>query len=130
MRVLVVDDYIDTADFQRQLLKLDGHECRVAHSGAHALALVESWCPEVVLLDLALPDLSGWDVAKRIQAACKEPPPAIVVVSAFEPDPEMLRVTGLRWYLMKPVDTEVLRTLLRRLEDEAQREDPSPLPAL
>jgi CheY-like chemotaxis protein len=65
--VLVVDDNLDAADSLAQLLRLSGHQVDVAYTGMSALARVRACCPEVVLCDLGLPELSGYDFAKAIR---------------------------------------------------------------
>lgn len=120
MKVLVVEDYIESADALREFLAIQDYESRVAHSGGHALSLVENWCPDVVLLDVGLPDMSGWQVAMKIAELCSETPPVIIVVSAFEPDPDMLRAVGVRWYIKKPADLAVLRSLLEPIAKAAK----------
>jgi CheY-like chemotaxis protein len=65
--VLVVDDNYDAADSLAQLLRQAGHQVAVAHTGMSAIACVRTCQPEVVLCDLGLPELSGYDVAKAIR---------------------------------------------------------------
>ncbi len=65
--VLVVDDNQDAADSLAELLRLSGHQVEVAYTGMSALARVRSCCPEIVLCDLGLPELSGYDFAKAIR---------------------------------------------------------------
>jgi CheY-like chemotaxis protein len=68
--VLVVDDNQDAADSLAELLKLSGHEVEIAYTGMSALARVRSRCPEIVLCDLGLPELSGYEFAKAIRREC------------------------------------------------------------
>ena len=68
--VLVVDDNEDAADSLAQLLKRSGHQVEVAYTGMSALARVRSHCPEIVLCDLGLPELSGYEFAKAIRREC------------------------------------------------------------
>src|SRR5262245_64159712 len=68
LRVLVVDDYPDTAESLSTLLRTDGHEVRTALDGGNALRIARDWPPDVVLLDLGLPGLSGWALAHRLRA--------------------------------------------------------------
>lgn len=65
--MLVVDDNQDAADSLAELLRRSGHQVDVAYTGMSALARVRACCPEVVLCDLGLPELSGYDVAKAIR---------------------------------------------------------------
>ena len=68
-RVLVVDDSIDAADMLSTWLRLHGHEVAVAHHGTEALALMPAFNPAVALLDLGMPDMSGYELAERVRAA-------------------------------------------------------------
>jgi CheY-like chemotaxis protein len=68
--VLVVDDNQDAADSLAQLLRHSGHQVDIAYNGMSALARVRSSCPEIVLCDLGLPELSGYDFAKAIRREC------------------------------------------------------------
>src|SRR5690348_4824308 len=67
-RILVVDDNADAAMSLAMLLELEGHVTRVAHSGTEALAIAPEFAPQFVFLDIGLPDLSGYDVARRLRA--------------------------------------------------------------
>src|SRR5438128_12338022 len=68
MRVLIVDDYPGSVDASQLLLELLGHECRTAMDGASALQQFRAFEPDIVLLDIGLPDLSGYEVAREIRA--------------------------------------------------------------
>jgi len=68
--VLVVDDNEDAADSLAQLLRHSGHEVEIAYTGMSALARVRARCPEIVLCDLGLPELSGYEFAKAIRHEC------------------------------------------------------------
>jgi len=67
-RVLVVDDYPDSADVVRTLIELLGHDARIASSGRAALAEAYGFDPTIVILDLGLPDINGCDVARELRA--------------------------------------------------------------
>jgi PAS domain S-box-containing protein len=114
-RVLIVDDNVDAAVTLDSLMRALGHTTRVAHGGAQALALAEAFHPQVVLLDIGLPDLNGYEVARRLRdrsgAAMK-----IVAVTGWgsESDRSRSREAGFDVHLVKPVDEAVL---LRVLEE-------------
>jgi DNA-binding NarL/FixJ family response regulator len=95
MRTLViVDDHAGFRTSARALLELDAFEVvGEAGDGAGALAVVASLGPEVVLLDIGLPDMSGFDVAERI-AAGEGARPAVVLISSRSPDQVSVRVNG------------------------------------
>ena len=67
MRILVAADNVDSADCLARLLKIAGHELRVAYDGPTALALATNFQPKVILLDIGLPGLSGYEVAERLR---------------------------------------------------------------
>jgi CheY-like chemotaxis protein len=68
--VLVVDDNTDAADSLAELLRHSGHQVEIAYTGMSALAHVRARCPDIVLCDLGLPELSGYDFAKAIRREC------------------------------------------------------------
>jgi PAS domain S-box-containing protein len=112
-RVLVVDDNVDSALGLSRLLKLLGHEVQVAHDGPAALEEARAHRPEVVLLDLGLPGMDGYEVAQRLRAeeCCKD---ALIIAVSGYGRPEDLRHSkeaGFDHHLVKPVDYEVLMTL-------------------
>jgi CheY-like chemotaxis protein len=113
-RILVVDDNVDSAEVLGALLEHMGHEVFVAYTGARALEVAHERRPDVVLLDLALPDVSGFDVARSMR---KDPGLAaarIVGLTGFGSDEHRKRAkeAGLDDYLVKPVDADRLGKLL------------------
>lgn len=84
--VLVVDDNIDAAHSLAQLLRLSGHKVEVAHTGMSAIARVRSCQPEVVLCDLGLPELSGFEVAKAIRREYSRAIRLVAVSGYAQPD--------------------------------------------
>jgi CheY-like chemotaxis protein len=106
-RILVVDDNVDAAASLAMLLQLDGHATLVAHSGAEALAAVSRFAPECVFLDIGLPDLSGYDVARRLcSMPGLEPRPRLIALTGWgqEEDRARSREAGFDAHLVKPVD--------------------------
>jgi CheY-like chemotaxis protein len=110
-RVLVVDDNADVAESLAVLLGLWGHEARVAHDGPAALRLAREHRPDVVLLDLGLPGLSGHAVAQRLRQQPDLASTLLVAVTGSEPDGRS-QEAGLDMHLTKPVDLDELRRLL------------------
>ena len=84
--VLVVDDNQDAADSLAQLLRLSGHQVEVAYTGMSALARVRSCRPEIVLCDLGLPELSGYDFAKAIRRELPRTIRLVAVSGYSQPD--------------------------------------------
>ena len=116
-RILVVDDNRDAAASLAMLLELDGHHIVTAHDGAAALEAAAAQRPEVVLLDIGLPLLDGYEVCRRIR---QQPWGAGVVLLALtgwgqEEDRDRTRAAGFDGHLVKPVDYNELMTLLGSL---------------
>jgi len=109
-RVLVVDDNADAASTLELLLKSLGHEVRVANEGFEALRVAESFRPEVVLLDIGMPGLDGYEIARRLRASRLEPQPRIIAVSGWgqSADRERSQAAGFDLHLVKPVDMSEL----------------------
>jgi CheY-like chemotaxis protein len=125
MRVLIVEDYPDSAEALAHLVRLWGHQVEVATDGHEALAAVERTIPNVILLDLGLPRIDGYEVARRLRADRRFDSTLIVAVTGFnEPrDRERSRQVGIAHHLSKPVDITTLELLLARHaagEDEGQ----------
>jgi two-component system CheB/CheR fusion protein len=116
-RVLVVDDNLDGATMLAAILQLDSHEVLTALSGAEALEIAASKKPDVVLLDIGLPDMDGYEVARHIRAALREAAPALVALTGYgrDEDRERTRSAGFTAHLVKPVDFEALRRTLADL---------------
>jgi CheY-like chemotaxis protein len=112
LRILVVDDSEDTARMMRVLLKGEGHEVRVAFAGREAVALAEAFHPDVVLLDLTLPDMSGAEVAEALRKADGPARTTLVAVTGFGADQVPAVFDG---HFVKPVDHDALRAFLGRL---------------
>ena len=113
-RILVVDDNVDSAKGLARLLRLLGHDVRTAHDGSEAIAIAETYCPEVVLLDIGLPMMDGYEVARRLRESenCKNS--VIVAVSGYgqDEDRQRSREAGFDFHLVKPIDADALITLL------------------
>jgi CheY-like chemotaxis protein len=112
-RVLVVDDNLDNAGGLSRLLKLLGHDVREAHDGRAAIDVARAHRPEVVLLDIGLPGMDGYEVASRLRSdeCCSE---ALIVAVSGYGQPEDLRrakEAGFDHHLVKPVDYDALITL-------------------
>jgi PAS domain S-box-containing protein len=114
-RILVVDDNRDAADSLGMLLESLGAEVQVVYDGRTALETLKVFTPSMILLDLGMPEMDGYEVARRIR---KQPCLRDVVLIALtgwgqKKDRERTRMEGFDHHLIKPVDIEVLKTLLR-----------------
>jgi CheY-like chemotaxis protein len=109
-----VDDNRDAATSLAKLLKLLGHDVRVAHDGPTAVELARAERTEVVILDIGLPGMDGYEVARRLrqEECCREA--LIIAASGYgqEEDRRRSREAGFDHHLVKPVDFDALLALL------------------
>ena len=112
-RVLVVDDNADAADSLAMLLQVRGEEVRVAYDGEEALAAEAEFRPDVILLDIGMPKLSGYEVARRVRDL-RGPGVLIVAITGWgqEEDRQRARDAGFDHHFTKPVDYAVLLDLI------------------
>jgi two-component system CheB/CheR fusion protein len=118
-RVLVVDDNRDAAQSLATLVGALGHDVREAHSGASALEAVPSFKPDLIVLDIGLPDMSGYEAARRIRELPSGRDARIVAASGFREIPGAARDAGMDDYLVKPVKLAVLEQLLSETRPNA-----------
>lgn len=113
-RVLVVDDNVDTAESLLTLLEVCGHEVRAVHTGADAVRVAGEFRPDAVLLDIGLPDVDGFEVARRLRAAPEHRDALLVAATGFNRPRDRDRATeaGFDCYLVKPFDPTGLSQLL------------------
>jgi CheY-like chemotaxis protein len=113
-RVLVVDDNIDAAEMIAELLQLTGHQPLVAHDGPSALAAAQESVPDVVLLDIGLPGMNGYEVAKQMRAIPRLQRVILIAVTGYghESDRNKTREAGFDHHLVKPVKPDHLLELI------------------
>lgn len=113
-RVLVVDDNRDAADSLCMLLMLQGHETRAAYGATQALAAAETFAPEVGLLDIALPGIDGYELAKRLRSIPRLGNLRLIAVTGFGQagDQQCAHTAGFDDHLVKPVDLAALERAL------------------
>ncbi len=113
-RILVVDDNRDSADMLGLLLRLKGNETRIATDGFQALELAESFRPELVLLDIGLPRLNGYDVAQRIRQQAWGREMILIALTGWgqEEDRRRSREAGFNFHIVKPLELTTLESLL------------------
>jgi PAS domain S-box-containing protein len=116
-RVLVVDDNVDAAESEAILLRLEGHTVRVVHDGLAALAAVGEFQPEVMLLDIGLPGMNGYEVAQQLRSQFADRRLVVIAVSGYgqEQDRRRSLEAGCDYHLTKPVDPDVIREFLNGL---------------
>jgi CheY-like chemotaxis protein len=113
-RILVADDNCDAAETLAMLLRLDGHEVHVANDGLEAIDMFGRTHPEVVILDIGMPGLSGHDVARRIRNLGGAPPVTLIAITGWgqKADKDRAMASGFDHHFTKPVEPTVLSALL------------------
>jgi PAS domain S-box-containing protein len=114
LRVLVVDDYADAAQILALLLREVGHEVETAECGAEALRRAAAFSPQAVVLDIGLPDLDGYEVARRLRQLPQTRAALLVALSGYgrEDDRKRSQAVGFDHHLLKPVDLQTLSALI------------------
>jgi signal transduction histidine kinase/ActR/RegA family two-component response regulator len=119
LRILVVDDNRDTVEVQSRFLAMLGHEVKVAHDGPAAIAAAEELRPHVVLLDLGLPGMTGYEVAKALRGNGSAGQLLIAISGYGRPeDKQRCREVGFDHHFTKPVDQRALTALLDAFDEE------------
>ena len=113
-RVLIVDDNVDAADSLGRLLKASESEVRIAHSGREALTVLEQFDPEFVLLDIGMPDMDGYEVARAIRRRHTERRPVLVAFTGWGQEADRVRAheAGFDHHLVKPTDLRTLKAII------------------
>jgi CheY-like chemotaxis protein len=116
LHILVVEDDRDTAASTAYLLRSYGYRVQVASDGPSACQAARGNPPDVVLLDLALPGMDGWEVSRRMQEQTGEKKPFLIAVTGYgaEADRRRSRENGIHLHLVKPVDPGFLQQVLGR----------------
>jgi CheY-like chemotaxis protein len=116
LRILVADDDADTAVSLATLLHLKGHEVHVALTGPAALETAKDNPPDVVLLDLAMPGMDGYELAARLREQATDKWPLLIAITGFGREEYCRRSAeaGIDLHLVKPVDPKALDGLLKR----------------
>ncbi|HET6381672.1 MAG TPA: response regulator [candidate division Zixibacteria bacterium] len=117
LRILVVDDNRDSADSLAELLAMEGHETHIARDGHQAVRSAAQLQPDVVVLDIGLPGMSGHDAARLIRSLPGGERVALLALTGLSQAEDRRRSAdaGFEEHLVKPVDLGVLAALLRRI---------------
>jgi two-component system CheB/CheR fusion protein len=114
LRIVVVDDYADATDMLALLLQMEGHEVIRSYAGADAIEKVCAYQVEVAIIDLAMPQVDGFEVARRLRQrdSCKDT--LLIAVTGYADDEhrQLAEEVGFDQYLVKPVDFGVLCEVL------------------
>ncbi|MGH8289959.1 MAG: hybrid sensor histidine kinase/response regulator [Steroidobacteraceae bacterium] len=114
-RVLIADDNRDAADSLATLLRMEGHDVAVVHDGRQAVAMIESFRPEVALLDIGMPELNGYEVAQTVRQGSLGAFITLIAVTGWGQASDKARAdaVGFTHHLTKPIDPDALVALLR-----------------
>jgi CheY-like chemotaxis protein len=118
-RILVVDDNADAAESLTALLQVYGHDARLVHDGLAALELVPSFLPDVIFLDIGMPGMDGYEVARRVRRMPEGERALLIAVTGFgaEDDRRRSQEAGFDHHVTKPLDPRRLPGLLSRRND-------------
>lgn len=113
-RILLADDNVDFAVSLAALLRARGHEVRIAHDGAQALATAAEFRPEIAFIDIGMPQVHGYEVARRLRGEEATADCVLVAVTGWgqESDRRRAREAGFDEHLSKPVDPEQIHSIL------------------
>ena len=116
LRVLVIDDNRDSADSATDVLRMLGNHVECAYDGESGVATARRLRPHVILLDLAMPGMDGFEARRRLREQSGDPPPFLVAMTGFgnEEDKQRTRAAGFDAHLTKPVELDALMTLLNQ----------------
>jgi signal transduction histidine kinase/ActR/RegA family two-component response regulator len=123
LRILLADDNVDFASSMAMLLHTLGHEVHVAHNGAQALELAIATLPTFCFLDIGLPRLNGYELARRLRAHPVTRQSVLIAITGWgqEKDRRLAHEAGFDHHFVKPVDTEALLHLLAENRNQRQR---------
>lgn len=114
-RILIVDDNIDSADMVAAMVSMWGHDVRTANDGEEALVVAREYRPEVVLLDLSLPGIDGFEVARLLRAEALVGRLLIAVSGYGQPeDRARTKAAGFDEHLTKPIDPQQMQEVIQR----------------
>jgi len=120
-RVLLADDNRDVAQSLALFLRLVGHEVALAYSGPEALSLAESVRPEILLLDIGMPGMTGYEVARQIRRCEWATHSVLIAITGWgqEEDRQQSRAAGFDYHMTKPVDPAAIQLLLHQIDEKA-----------
>jgi signal transduction histidine kinase/ActR/RegA family two-component response regulator len=121
-RVLIVEDNEDGRVMMETMLTLEGHEVRAAATGERAVACVAEWQPDIALVDVGLPDIDGYEVARRVRALGLPNPPKLIAITGFGQQSDLHRAyeAGFDLHLTKPVAPQFLQEVMSAITSRNQ----------
>jgi CheY-like chemotaxis protein len=126
LKILVVDDNRDVADSCCMLIELCGHQVRSAYTGAEALALAESFRPHMIATDIGLPDIDGYEFARKIRACDWAASVVLVAITGWgeEEHRRQSHAAGFNHHLTKPIDPKTMESLLESITGGLRGDSP------
>jgi|GEM_PF-470706 len=120
-RILIIDDNEAAAQGIKRLLEMRGHEVQTAYTGQTGIDTLNAYSPNVILLDIGLPDMNGYEVAEHIRTHMAGGGPTLVALTGYgqDEDKAMARAAGFNYHLTKPVSLRELEGLLYRIAPQA-----------
>ena len=116
-RILVIEDNLDTAESLTKLLEFSGHSAQSAHDGMSGITTAEAFNPDVILLDIGLPDINGYEVAQRIRQQSWGKKMFLIAATGWgqDKDKELAKKAGFNKHLTKPIDYQELVSILHSI---------------
>jgi CheY-like chemotaxis protein len=114
LRILVVDDNADVANGLAASLRAQQHEVEVAYDGKTAYEIVNHWCPQVALVDLTMPGIDGFELARRLRRKFFPQTLVLIAISGHAED-HRVREAGFDHYLLKPISLRMINEALTAL---------------
>jgi CheY-like chemotaxis protein len=116
-RVVVADDYPETAKIACMLLTHLGHDCRAASTGAEALALIAASVPHLAILDIGMPDITGYELARQLRDAHGTAIYLVAMTGWGQPDDQARAIdAGFDRFLLKPIDAVSISNLIQSVD--------------
>jgi CheY-like chemotaxis protein len=114
-RILIIEDNREAADTLGEILRLLGHEVRIAYSGLQGVNLASEWGPTIVVSDIGLPELDGFEVARELRGRGKTAGAKLIALTAYgtDEDRRLAARAGFDAYITKPADLDALELMLR-----------------
>jgi len=124
-RILIADDNTDVVEAFEVMLRMLGHEVEIAHDGIQALEIAERSHPEVIVLDIGMPQLNGYDAARRIRQMPWSENAVLIALTGWgdEKDRRKSEDAGFDVHLVKPVDPVTLGNLLDTIEPQSTKQE-------
>ena len=117
LRVMIVDDNVDAASTMKMFLDAMGHEVCIEHGASGALERAKKFLPQICLLDIGLPDIDGYDLARRLRSQPETAGTTLIAITGYGQEQDRLRAAsaGFDHHFVKPIDGQMLATLLTQV---------------